>query len=66
MFKSYYHKIKYLLYSVIATILCMKMLKPSFKHQTDNFKPFFVHFCYFRDGLLKSLIPNIYRQNIRL
>jgi hypothetical protein len=51
---------------VIATILCMKIWQPSFKHQTNNFKPFFVHFYYFRDGLVKILISNKYCQNIRL
>jgi hypothetical protein len=30
------------IHSVIATILCMKMLATQlFKHQTNNFKPFF-------------------------
>jgi hypothetical protein len=50
----------------VTTILYMKMLAPSFKHQTNYFKPFFVHLYYFRDGLVKSLISNIYCQNIRL
>jgi hypothetical protein len=41
-----------------------KCWQPSF--QTNNFKPFFVHFYYCRDGLVKSLISNIYSQNMRL
>jgi hypothetical protein len=43
-----------------------KCWRPSFKHQTNNFKLFFVHFYDFRNGLVKSLISNIYSQNIRL
>ncbi len=37
-----------------------KCWQPSFKHQTSNFKPFFVHFYYFRDGLVKAWLKHFY------
>jgi hypothetical protein len=54
--------------SVIATILRVKNVV----NQALNTRPtilyvqFFVHFYNFRDGLVKSLISNIYCKNIRL
>jgi hypothetical protein len=39
---------------------------PALNTRPTIFNHFFGHFYYFRDGLVKSLISNIYPQNTRL
>jgi hypothetical protein len=38
---------------------------PALNTRPTIFNPFFVHFYHFRDGSVKSLISNMYNQNIR-
>jgi hypothetical protein len=63
------HKIAVTVFYSAVSLLrfcAWKSWQPSFKHQTNNFKPLFGDFYYFIGVFLKSLISNIYRQHIRL